>query len=57
MTLHTKLSYVKSTLRLVGYVLLLWDVVTGVVVLVLSELVGFAEELPGAYKGTDTGKQ
>jgi uncharacterized membrane protein len=57
MTLHTKLSYVKSTLRLVGYVLLLWDVVAGVVVLVLSELAGFAEELPGAYKGTDTGKQ
>jgi hypothetical protein len=55
MTLHTKLSYAKSVLRLIGYISLLWDVTTGVVILVLSELLGIAEEAwPGAYKGTET---
>jgi hypothetical protein len=55
MTLHTKLSYVKSVLRLVGYLTLLWSIPAGVVVLVMSELVGIAEEAwPGAYKGTRT---
>jgi len=54
MTLHTKLSYIKSVARIVGYISLLWDVTIGVVILVCSELIGVAEELPGAYKGTDT---
>lgn len=60
MTLHTKLSYVKSAARLVGYVLLIesalhgdWAVATGYrstyllwagIVLVASELIGIAEE-------------
>jgi hypothetical protein len=53
MTLHTKLSYVKSGLRLVGYVTLLVSLAAGVAILVASELVGIAEEAwPGAYKGT-----
>lgn len=54
MTLHTKLSYVKSALRIVGYLALLASVGVGVVVLVVSELIGIAEELPGTYKGTKT---
>jgi hypothetical protein len=60
MTLHTKLSYVKSAARLVGYVLLIqaalhgdWRVAEGLrstyllwagMVLVASELIGIAEE-------------
>ena len=55
MTLHTKLSYIKSAARIAGYICLLFDVITGVVILVLSELIGIAEELPGSYKGTETG--
>ena len=54
MTLHTKISYVKSGTRIVGYFGLLASVTFGVVVLVIAELLGMAEELPGAYKGTDT---
>jgi hypothetical protein len=54
MTLHTKLSYVKSALRIIGYFALLWDTIVGVVILTCSELVGIAEELPGTYKGTNT---
>jgi len=55
MTLHTKLSYAKSALRLVGYISLLWGIGIGVTILVASELLGIAEEAwPGAYKGTET---
>ena len=55
MTLHTKLSYVKSGLRLVGYGSLLLSLTAGVVILIASELIGIAEEAwPGAYEGTKT---
>lgn len=55
MTLHTKLSYAKSVLRLVGYLTLAGNLGAGVIILVLSELLGIAEEAwPGAYKGTET---
>jgi len=55
MTLHTKLSYAKSALRLIGYVTLLWSIIAGVLILVFSELIGIAEEAwPGAYEGTNT---
>ena len=55
MTLHTKISYLKSVLRIVGYILLLGDTVGyGVMFLVGAEVLGIAEELPGAYKGTKT---
>lgn len=63
MTLHTKLSYIKSGVRIVGYVCL---IIPGVVLdipglwlggglLLIAELIGIAEEAwPGAYVGTDT---
>jgi len=55
MTLHTKLSYAKSVLRLIGYISLLGSIGVGVTILILSELLGIAEEAwPGAYKGTET---
>jgi len=53
MTLHTKVSYAKSVLRIIGYVLLMLNhIVAGAAVLLGAELLGIAEELPGAYKGT-----
>jgi hypothetical protein len=62
-TLHTKLSYAKSAIRIVGYTLL---AIPGVVLdipglwlaaaaLTLAETIGIAEEAwPGAYEGTKT---
>jgi hypothetical protein len=62
MTLHTKISYAKSGLRFIGYIFLVLCfldvkamVETAGVILILAELLGIAEELPGMYKGTDTG--
>jgi hypothetical protein len=58
MTLHTKLSLLKSALRIVGYAYLLWDVIIGVIILIVAEGLGIAEELwPNAYKGTDMGAE
>ena len=58
MTLHTKISYLKSILRILGYVALiayndtLLTVAAGF--LIGAEVLGIIEELPGAYKGTKT---
>ncbi len=58
MTLHTKLSYIKSIFRIVGYISLVWSITAGVVILVAAEGLGIAEEAwPGAYKGTETESQ
>jgi hypothetical protein len=55
LTLHAKLSYAKSALRLAGYATLLWSLLAGALVLIFSELIGIAEEAwPGAYEGTET---
>lgn len=55
MTLHTKLSYVKSGARMLGYLILFWNVALAAAVLFASECIGIAEEAwPGAYKGTET---
>lgn len=59
MTLHTKISYAKSALRIIGYLVagfaalptLSW-VSIGMFILLMAELLGVAEELPSAYKGT-----
>jgi hypothetical protein len=61
MTLHTKISYAKSALRIIGYLVagfaalptMQW-VSIGMFILLMAELLGVAEELPGAYKGTKT---
>lgn len=59
MTLHTKLSYLKSAVRIVGYSLLIAynDLLLTLAAsaLIAAELLGIAEEAwPGAYKGTET---
>jgi hypothetical protein len=58
MTLHTKISYIKSVLRIIGYLVLIAYSDTlltiGACFLIGAELLGIVEELPGSYKGTDT---
>jgi len=59
MTLHTKISYIKSILRIVGYIVLIAYndtlLTIAAVTLLVAELLGIAEEAwPGAYKGTTT---
>lgn len=55
MTLHTKLSYAKSILRIIGFACLgLLHFGLATFLLIFAELIGIAEELPGAYKGTRT---
>lgn len=63
MTVHTKISYLKSAIRIIGYGLLFTAVFpsassalfgSGCIILMLAEVLGIVEELPGAYKGTKT---
>lgn len=46
--LHKRISYWKSGIRLLGYVILPFSVALGAFVLFLSEMVGVAEEVWGA---------
>lgn len=43
--LHQKISFIKSAIRIVGYLLIPFTLVGATVVLVASELVGIVEEL------------
>ncbi len=59
MTPHTKISYIKSILRIIGYIILIAYndtlLTIAAVTLLVAELLGIAEEAwPGAYKGTAT---
>lgn len=45
---HKRISYWKSGIRLLGYVILPFSVPVGAFVLFLSEMVGIAEEVWGA---------
>ena len=42
---HQTISFIKSGIRILGYVLLPIDLTTSVVLLVISEAVGIVEEL------------
>ena len=42
---HRIISFIKSTIRIAGYVLIPIDLISATIVLVLSELVGIIEEL------------
>jgi len=44
---HRQISFVKSFLRIGGYFLLPFSITYAVIVLVLSEVLGIAEELVG----------
>ena len=43
--LHQQISFIKSAIRIVGYILIPVDLVSAALVLVLSEVVGIYEEL------------
>ncbi len=42
---HQLISFVKSAVRITGYILMPFNIVVAMVVLVLSELIGIVEEL------------
>ena len=42
---HRIISFIKSTIRIAGYVLIPIDLISATIVLVLSEVVGIIEEL------------
>lgn len=42
---HQIISFIKSAIRIVGYVFLPFDIVTATIILVVSEVVGIVEEL------------
>jgi hypothetical protein len=43
--LHQSVSFLKSAVRISGYVALFWSVGLGAVILILSEIIGIVEEL------------
>jgi hypothetical protein len=43
--LHQRISFLKSAIRIVGYILLPVDILIASAVLVVSELIGIIEEL------------
>jgi hypothetical protein len=57
MTAHTIISYIKSAVRILGYIALVWVAPylwQAGILLIGAELIGVIEELPGMYKGTET---
>ncbi len=45
MSIHAKISYVKSIIRIIGYLTLIYSLKVGVILLVVSELLGIIEEI------------
>ena len=43
--LHQQISFLKSAVRITGYVALFWSIGLAAVILIISELVGIVEEL------------
>jgi hypothetical protein len=43
--LHQSISFLKSAVRISGYVALFWSFSLGAIILIISELVGIIEEL------------
>ena len=43
--LHQTLSFIKSSIRIVGYILIPVDLISAMLALVISEVVGIYEEL------------
>lgn len=45
MNFHTKVSYIKSGFRIVGFASMLFDLRIGVAILVIAEVLGIVEEI------------
>jgi hypothetical protein len=43
--LHQLVSFLKSAVRISGYVALFWSVGLGAIILIISEIIGIVEEL------------
>jgi len=41
---HKKISFIKSTIRIIGYIVLFMDIPTAAILLILSEALGIIEE-------------
>jgi len=44
MTKHKKISLIKSYIRIIGYILLVFNIYLGILILIISELLGIIEE-------------
>lgn len=44
MDYHTKMSFIKSGIRITGYVGLIFSIPVGAIVLIVAEIVGILEE-------------
>jgi hypothetical protein len=42
---HQLISFLKSAVRITGYVALFWSLSLGAIILIISELIGIVEEL------------
>ena len=42
---HQQISFIKSAIRILGYVFLFWDIEVAALTLVASEVIGIYEEL------------
>ena len=42
---HQQISFVKSGIRIIGYMFILWNIGVAVTLLIVSEAVGIVEEL------------
>jgi hypothetical protein len=43
--LHQSVSFLKSAVRIFGYVALFWSISLGAIILIISEAIGILEEL------------
>ncbi|MCP4255113.1 MAG: hypothetical protein GY775_17250, partial [Candidatus Scalindua sp.] len=43
--MHQKISFLKSTIRIIGYVFIPFSLVTATILLIISEIIGIIEEL------------
>jgi|TARA_B100001094_G_C18032953_1_gene721067 hypothetical protein len=43
--LHQKISFLKSSIRIIGYIFIPFSLVVATILLILSEIIGIGEEL------------
>jgi hypothetical protein len=42
--MHKQISFIKSGVRILGYLAIFWIPITGIVLLIVAEIVGIVEE-------------
>jgi hypothetical protein len=43
--LHSRISYIKSAIRIIGFTCLIFDMFIGVLLLIIAEIFGIVEEI------------